>query len=190
MLSLDLILQLYRSIAFFIFDRVNMGLLTACQRLALASAVLPSIITAKGTDEVSLQGYGSFVGTTINQTLTKRALPVPVDAWLGIDYASQPVGNGRFAPAGPPTAFSGTKNATQYGFSCVQDPADIPYEQNEACLSMNVFRPQNSSSSDKLPILIWIHGVSINKKLSKYISNQYRVDSYLVVQEVSMALLS
>jgi acetylcholinesterase len=170
MLSLDMILQLHRSIALFVFDRVNMGLFTACQRIALASAILPNLISAK--DAVNLPGYGSFVGTTINQTLTKRPLPAPVDAWLGIDYASQPIGEGRFAPVGPPTAFSGTKNATQYGFSCVQNPAELPYEQNEACLSMNVFRPQHSSATDKLPVFIWIHGVSnIENSVSTTLTN-------------------
>lgn len=137
-----------------------MGFLTACQQLALASAVLSNISTVKATSSITLPGYGSFIGTSINETLTKKALPAPVDAWLGINYASQPIGEGRFAPAGPPAAFEGTKNATKYGLSCIQDPAMLSYEQSEACLSMNVFRPQHVSSDEKLPVLIWIHGVS------------------------------
>jgi acetylcholinesterase len=138
----------------------KMILLTTCQHLAIASAIFSSLSTARAASEVNLSGYGSFIGTTVNQTLTKKPLPAPVDAWLGIDYAAQPIGVGRFAPAGPPATFTGTKNATKYGYSCVQDPATISYEQDEACLSMNVFRPQNISSTDKLPVLIWIHGVS------------------------------
>jgi acetylcholinesterase len=142
-----------------------MGFFTTCQQLALASAVLSNVSTVKATNSVTLPGYGSFVGTSINQTLTKKALPATVDAWLGIDYASQPVGDGRFAPAGPPAAFEGTKNATKYGLSCIQDPADHSYDQSEACLSMNVFRPQNVSLDDNLPVLIWIHGVSWKHRL-------------------------
>ncbi|KAF1915779.1 Alpha/Beta hydrolase protein [Ampelomyces quisqualis] len=135
-----------------------MGFLTAFQQVAVASAILSNVSSVKATNLAILPGYGSFVGTSINQTLTNKALPAPVNAWLGIDYASQPIGDGRFAPAGPPAAFEGTKNATQYGLSCIQDPADHPYEQSEACLSMNVFRPQHVSSDDKVPVLIWIHG--------------------------------
>jgi acetylcholinesterase len=134
------------------------------QRVLSAFTVLTSLASATATHsghEVTLPGYGSFIGTTINQTLTKKSLPVTVDAWLGIEYASQPVGQARFAPVGPPAQFSGTKNASQYGFSCHQDPLDISYEMNEACLSMNVYRPQNVSSHARLPVLIWIHGVSI-----------------------------
>jgi acetylcholinesterase len=167
MLSLGLLVCFFRSVVLFIFTCGRMGLLGVCQRLAFASAVLSNLPTIHAINPVTLPGYGSFVGTTVNQTLTKKALPAPVDAWLGIDYASQPIGNARFAPSVPPAAFSGTKNATQYGFSCVQDPTGVPYAQNEACLSMNVFRPQHVSSDDKVPVLIWIHGVSRNNSSPK-----------------------
>jgi acetylcholinesterase len=114
------------------------GHLNMVQRALSALAVLinlSSVSATYGTSAVTLLGYGSFVGTTIDQTLTKKPLPAPVDAWLGIDYASQPIGEARFAPVGPPEPFSGVKNAAQYGYSCLQDPLDITYEMNEACLA-------------------------------------------------------
>ena len=133
----------------------NMGFTGVAQRYLTAFAVLAS---AGSASTVTLPGYGSFSGTTVSQYLTKRPLPATVDAWLGIDYASQPVGDYRFAPVGPPAPFSGTKNATEYGYSCIQDVAFVSYPQDEACLSLNVFRPQNVSSTAKLPVLIWIYG--------------------------------
>lgn len=118
-----------------------------------------TIFTTTGSaSTVTLPDYGNFVGTTVSQYLTKRPLPAPVDAWLGIDYASQPIGQQRFAPVGSPEPFAGTKNATQYGFACIQDASMVSYPQDEACLNLNVFRPQNVSSNAKLPVLIWIHG--------------------------------
>jgi hypothetical protein len=132
------------------------------QRTLTAFTILLGLSSAAptyGTREVTLPGYGSFVGTTIGQTLTNKSLPAPVDAWLGIDYATQPVGELRFAPVGPPEQFSGVKNASQYGLSCYQDPYTDPYPKDEACLSMNVFRPQHVRMQEKLPVLIWIHGV-------------------------------
>ncbi|KAH9861730.1 hypothetical protein J1614_011483 [Plenodomus biglobosus] len=134
-----------------------MGVLNNAQRVLAALAICTSV---QASQEVSLPGYGRFIGTTISQTLTNKTLPAAVDAWLGIDFASQPVGDARFAPAGPPAAFDGVKNATQYGLACVQDPEALPYAQGEACLNMNVFRPQNVSADAKLPILLWIYGVS------------------------------
>ncbi|KAF2644006.1 alpha/beta-hydrolase [Massarina eburnea CBS 473.64] len=135
-----------------------MGLTGLVQRFVAAFAVLTTLSSTEAAHSVTLSGYGSFVGTTISQTLTKKSLPATVDAWLGIDYATQPVGDGRFAAVSTPSAFEGSKNASQYGYACVQDVEYVSYPQNEACLNMNVFRPQNVSSSEKLPVLIWVHG--------------------------------
>ncbi|KAK2030825.1 para-nitrobenzyl esterase [Colletotrichum zoysiae] len=108
---------------------------------------------------VVLEGYGKFAGTVVNSTLSGHALPAPVDAWLGIDYATQPVGEGRFAPVTWPAPFNGTKLATRYGKTCVQDPifADID-TQDEACLNFNVFRTRGVPLDRKTPVLVWIHG--------------------------------
>lgn len=132
-----------------------MGFTGVAQRYLTAFTVLTS---AGSASTVTLPGYGSFAGTTVSQYLTKRALPEPVDAWFNIDYATQPVGDLRFAPVGPPAPFSETKNASAYGLSCIQDASMVPYPQDEACLNLNVFRPQNVSSNAKLPVFIWIHG--------------------------------
>lgn len=132
-----------------------MGLIDVAQRYLTALAFFTSAGTAS---IVTVPGHGSFAGTSVSEYLTKRPLPATVDAWFNIDYATQPVGNLRFAPVGPSTPFSGTKNATQYGLSCIQDPSMVPYPQDEACLNLNVFRPQNVSSDAKLPVFIWIHG--------------------------------
>ena len=136
-----------------VFD--TMGLSGVAQRYLTALAFLTS---AGNAFTVTVPGHGSFAGTTVSQYLTKRPLPVTVDAWFNIDYATQPVGDLRFAPVGPSEPFSGVKNATQYGFSCIQDSSMVPYPQDEACLNLNVFRPQNASSDAKLPVFIWIHG--------------------------------
>lgn len=126
------------------------------RHIAVVASLFSSI---KSSPTIQLPEYGTFTGTTINETLTNKPLPALVDAWLGIDYASQPTGAARYAPVGLPSAFSGTRNATHYGLSCIQDTDGFPYEQDEACLNMNVFRPQNVSKDEKLPVLIWIHGV-------------------------------
>lgn len=125
----------------------------------LATFTALASLAAAGNTTVTLPGYGSFSGTTINHYLTKRPLPAPVDAWLNIDYASQPVREGRFAQVGRPIPFSGVQNSSTYGYACVQDPSMVSYAQSEACLNMNVFRPQNVTADAKLPVLIWVHGV-------------------------------
>ncbi|KAF4965609.1 hypothetical protein FSARC_6596 [Fusarium sarcochroum] len=109
---------------------------------------------------VKLNGYGSFSGTTINSTFTKQELPASVDAWLGIDYATQPTGDHRFQAVDWPKQFKGIKRADSYGKTCIQEAsAKTPIDsQSEACLNFNVFRTQGVPLSKKLPVLVWIHG--------------------------------
>ncbi|CAG9948042.1 unnamed protein product [Clonostachys rosea f. rosea IK726] len=114
---------------------------------------------ASTQDPVVLKGYGSFTGTLINSTLSGASLAQDVDAWLGIDYATQPVGDGRFRPVTWPSSFRGVKAATSYGKSCIQATSSISEaDQDEACLNFNVFRPSGIPRSQKLPVLVWIHG--------------------------------
>ncbi|KAF5022182.1 hypothetical protein F66182_5769 [Fusarium sp. NRRL 66182] len=109
---------------------------------------------------VTLRGYGSFSGTVINSTFTRQELPAPVDAWLGIDYATQPTGKHRFDAVDWPKPFRGVRKADSYGKACIQEvTARVPLDtQSEACLNFNVFRPQGVPLSKKLPVLVWIHG--------------------------------
>lgn len=111
------------------------------------------------SSHVKLEGYGKFAGTVINSTLKGQPLNSTVEAWLGIDYATQPVGKARFKPVTWPAPFKGVRAATEYGKVCIQDPSYInPELQDEACLNMNVFRPVGTAKDAKLPTLIWIHG--------------------------------
>lgn len=108
---------------------------------------------------VTLHGYGTFTGTVVNSTLSDNPLPAPVDAWLGIDYATQPVGEKRFTPVSWPAPFHEVKKAEEYGKLCIQDASPDELDmQDEACLNFNVFRPQGVPMSKKLPVLVWIHG--------------------------------
>lgn len=109
---------------------------------------------------VHIDGVGSYSGIVLSQSLSGFILPQNVDAWLGMDYASQPVGERRFQPIqGPPESFDGTKLADSFGPICMQDQA-YPYseEQSESCLNFNVYRPSHIPLSQKLPTLVWIHG--------------------------------
>ncbi|KLU85197.1 para-nitrobenzyl esterase [Magnaporthiopsis poae ATCC 64411] len=141
------------------FSRAS-ALLAGLQTVIFPTAALAQDGGAYNT--VSLDGYGSFSGTVVNSTQSGRTLPAPVDAWLGIDYSTQPVGDGRFRPVTWPASFDGVKPAVKFGKSCVQGPpGTIPAgEEDEACLNFNVFRTQGVPLDQKTPVLVWIHGGS------------------------------
>lgn len=129
---------------------------------AAISGLVGTVLQANGTVApiVNLAGYGQFSGTQISQSLTGYALPQPVHAWLGIDYALQPDGDRRFRPLEQyPEPFEGAQEAASYGAICIQDPT-YPYgdQQSEACLNFNVYRPINVPMNQKLPTMVWIHG--------------------------------
>lgn len=128
----------------------------------LSAASLAAFSAAENCNTVHLKDYGSFSGTSINETYSGYALPQTVDGWLGMDYAAQPVGDKRFTPSTWPSPFDGVKAATSYGKACIQEiTSSLPIElQDEACLNFNVYRTPGVPLDEKLPVLVWIHGGS------------------------------
>ncbi|KAF2648118.1 alpha/beta-hydrolase [Lophiostoma macrostomum CBS 122681] len=106
-------------------------------------------------------GLGKFRGTQVLTTENDSSnLMTPVDAWLGLEYAKQPVGDLRFAPPEWPHAVNGTVDADQFGPACIQDPSRNGSPQSEACLNFNVWRTTGVPLATKLPVLVFFHGGS------------------------------
>ncbi|KAI1098898.1 alpha/beta-hydrolase [Jackrogersella minutella] len=138
-----------------------------CSVINICQADTPEPFSVEETP-ITLDGYGNFTGRAIKSTLSGVALPSPVDSWLGIDYATQPVGEGRFKPVNWPAPFDSVKAATSYGKACTQDPKYVSIEaQGEACLNFNVYRTQGVPLTQKLPVFVYIHGGSFNFGSSK-----------------------
>jgi para-nitrobenzyl esterase len=119
-------------------------LVMACSVQAQASPPSPQISLKAGV----LQGMHS--GATGTQSV-----------FLGIPYASPPVGYLRWRPPRPPAAWSGTRSASHYGPACPQLPAKwLPYPTwNEDCLYLNVWTPELSAKA-RLPVIVYFHGGS------------------------------
>ena len=109
---------------------------------------------------VKLPGYGKFRGTKIVKNSRNVILERQTDAWLGIEYSKQPVGEQRFRIPDWPTQFTGTKDATKYGKTCMQNWGWDPNKHSEACLTMNLYRPPGVPFTQKLPVFVFFHGGS------------------------------
>jgi para-nitrobenzyl esterase len=120
------------------------ALIIACSVHAQASHPAPRIILPTGV----LQGMRS--GATGREW-----------AFLGIPYASPPLGDLRWRAPQPPAAWLGTRAATHYGSACPQLPAAwLAYPAwNEDCLYLNVWTPQISEQA-RLPVIVYFHGGS------------------------------
>ncbi len=126
---------------------------------AIANRTLPVATTKQGMVRGSVAGNGALV-------------------FKGIPYASPPVGDLRFAPPRPPEAWTGTREATAFGHTAVQNPspssvnptselgkalqqvfparADVE-AQSEDCLVLNVWT-MGTSDRKRRPVMVWFHG--------------------------------
>ncbi|MDM9382352.1 carboxylesterase family protein [Chlorogloeopsis sp. ULAP01] len=99
----------------------------------------------------------------IEPGVIEGAVSGDVLSFKGIPYAAPPVANLRWRSPQPVQPWKGVRKAIQYGNDCVQQP--IPGDagasgstRGEDCLVLNVWRPANIKSGQKLPVMVWIHG--------------------------------
>ncbi len=84
-----------------------------------------------------------------------------VSEFRGIPYAAPPIGELRWRPPAPAQPWKGVRRATQFGPACAQVTTlgafAGPANDNEDCLTLNVFTPQTRVAA-RLPVIVWIHG--------------------------------
>ena len=87
-----------------------------------------------------------------------------VRQWLGIPYATPPVGELRWQPTVALAPWQGTLEATSVGSICPQTPNPLRIEgaaeaaeQSEDCLTLNIWAPA-FAADELLPVLVYIHG--------------------------------
>ncbi|XP_058636612.1 neuroligin-2a isoform X2 [Onychostoma macrolepis] len=142
--------------------------LASCQRIDPGSKY-PTVTT----------NYGKLRG--IKKELNNEILG-PVEQYLGVPYATAPIGDRRFQPPEAPGSWQEVRNATQFAPVCPQnvhgvlpeimlpvwftDNLDVAatyiQNQSEDCLYLNVYVPTEDDIRDrrKKPVMLFIHGGS------------------------------
>ncbi|HYP71616.1 MAG TPA: carboxylesterase family protein [Variovorax sp.] len=146
--------------------RVLRALHARWRRLALAGAFLVGT-TLLGIDP-ALAAYDQQLTRQLDAGKIYGKLDANnTHAYLGVPFAQPPVGALRWRAPQPPVPWTGSRAATSFASMCAQvgsffgEPDPATFDQpvgSEDCLYLNVWRP--NSSSDKLPVLFWIHGGS------------------------------
>ena len=113
-----------------------------------AAAVAATIPDSRGADVVETRD-GFVRGFTSGN----------VREYLGIPYATPPVGALRWEPPRAHERWSGVRDARAFGPHCPQ--AATPFgiaSVTEDCLYLNVFEAAGTRAGAHLPVMVWIHG--------------------------------
>jgi para-nitrobenzyl esterase len=111
-------------------------------------------------------GAPAFAATptaTVEQGVLSGVEVGSIDEFLGVRYATPPVGDLRWRPPQPVSRGQQQLDATQFGNSCAQgqSPWGTP-SSSEDCLFLNIYVSAAARGSQlweqKLPVMVWIHG--------------------------------
>ncbi|KAJ6442542.1 carboxylesterase family protein [Purpureocillium lavendulum] len=82
--------------------------------------------------------------------------------WLGIPYASPPLGELRWRPPAEPHPWTEPLAAIDFGGICAQEEGSFPgfghNSTSEDCLYLNVYAPLSTQCEARLPVMVWLHG--------------------------------
>uniref|UniRef100_A0A674MTM7 Neuroligin 2a n=1 Tax=Takifugu rubripes TaxID=31033 RepID=A0A674MTM7_TAKRU len=148
-------------------------------RLVLVFSLASSQKLDPSKHPIVTTNYGKLRG--VKKDLNNEILG-PVEQYLGVPYATAPIGDRRFQPPEAPGSWQEIRNATQFAHVCPQnihgvlpeimlpvwftDNLDVAagyiQNQSEDCLYLNVYVPTEDDIRDrrKKPVMLFIHGGS------------------------------
>lgn len=103
--------------------------------------------------------------------VSERIIGSPVEEYLGIPFASPPVGARRFQRPIKPDSWNDVLNTTSLPPACWQGRINIMYivkhmpefdinDESEDCLYLNIFVPKSIEKNKTFPVMLYIHGGS------------------------------
>lgn len=104
-----------------------------------------------------------FKGLYYNSSIYTPGSQDAVEAYLGIPFATKPIGNNRFKEAAfrPVHTLGRRLDATQWKPGCLQEPGIFTNDTHifsEDCLYLNIWRRRGTPGADLRPVVVIIYG--------------------------------
>jgi para-nitrobenzyl esterase len=130
--------------------------------MTLMSQKLGLIYLALAALVIGRSAFGSSDRVRIETGVLQGKVQDGVVSFKGIPYATPPVGVHRWRAPQPVAAWTGVRQATEYGHDCMQilfpiDAAALRTVPSEDCLYLNVWKPAQAPSK-KLAVMVWFYG--------------------------------
>ena len=142
-------------------------LVAMLRSLALVLLLLPLGCRTVRTDRVEQPGAPETLRTLAQGRALGGHDASGAEAWLGLPFAQPPVGALRWRAPQPPSAWSGVRDAVEYGPPCSQPGNDLAGDGShggaptgsEDCLTLNVFAPPFTpeaipQGAQRLPVIV------------------------------------
>ncbi len=132
--------------------------------LAAAGLLVDTPAWAQGTQGGAARVPGATVQTTAGRV--RGYLDNQVQVFKGVPYGASTAGANRFMPPQQPQAWTGVRDAFDYGPRAPQVvggepeemlPTDPREAQGEDCLVLNLWTPATGSGRAR-PVMVWFHG--------------------------------
>ncbi|KAJ5652924.1 hypothetical protein N7507_010350 [Penicillium longicatenatum] len=119
--------------------------------LLLIVGLAPSLLSASSLPPSGIVdlGYSQYQGLSLYNG---------VDEFLGMRYAKAPVGELRFRAPQDPESTDEVLDASSFGPVCVGVGQTAGASFAEDCLFVNIYRPNNASTTANLPVWVFISG--------------------------------
>jgi para-nitrobenzyl esterase len=130
-------------------------------------ALAVSLIALSAVVYAGLAAAASAAGVIPTDRGPVRGSETPaVKQYLGIPYATPPVGDLRWRPPRPHARWRTPLAATHFANHCPQQGSSIGgASANEDCLYLNVYTPNlgnGRGQAKRLPVMVWIHGGALS----------------------------
>jgi para-nitrobenzyl esterase len=132
------------------------GLASRCRRVVYALGAYAAIVCCLATTAAT-------AGVVPTDKGPVRGVTTPaLKEYLGIPYATPPVGDLRWRPPQPAARWTGPLDASHFANHCPQTASPFgTASSSEDCLYLNVFAPNKGPGKGHvkgLPVMFWIHG--------------------------------